>query len=403
MVVPSTGKENDYSWLSRFPKMREWIGDKVVKALAAFNYTIRNKDWEATVEVERNDIEDDQIMGYALQAKGAGQSAAELPADIVFALLSKGFTNLCYDGQPFFDTDHLSGGKSVSNKGTKKLAVTSLAAAKASYGAARTAMRSLKDDEGASLKIRPTIPVVPPALEDDANYLMTADRFPDNTPNPYKGTAEVLVVPELTSDTARFLLDTSKPVKPLIYQERKNRSLSSRPTTTLTTSLCARSSSSVLKPVQMVATASGRWRMAPPGRTHNADSNHCPPRWLSPSRHRPQREYCHRPDDHFSDSELQILENDPNLIVVRLQDVPENAGDGDAVSALTTERDGLRARVSELEATVLQLNRDGDALKQQLASANGTITELETVRDALSQKLDALQAGSENTDKKAKG
>ncbi|MDL0009953.1 hypothetical protein NVR49_25585, partial [Enterobacter roggenkampii] len=61
------------------------------------------------------------------------------------------------------------------------------------------------------------------------------------------------------------------------------------------------------------------------------------------------------------------------------------------------------ARVSELEATVLQLNQDGDALKQQLASANGTITELETVRDALSQKLDALQAGSENTDKKAKG
>ncbi len=71
MEVPSNGKENDYSWLSRFPKMREWIGDKVVKSLAAFNYTIRNKDWEATVEVDRNDIEDDQIMGYALQAKGA--------------------------------------------------------------------------------------------------------------------------------------------------------------------------------------------------------------------------------------------------------------------------------------------------------------------------------------------
>ncbi|HIA7419193.1 TPA: Mu-like prophage major head subunit gpT family protein, partial [Escherichia coli] len=92
MEVPSNGKENDYSWLSRFPKMREWIGDKVVKSLAAFNYTIRNKDWEATVEVDRNDIEDDQIMGYALQAKGAGQSAAELPADIVASLISNGFT-----------------------------------------------------------------------------------------------------------------------------------------------------------------------------------------------------------------------------------------------------------------------------------------------------------------------
>lgn len=179
------------------------------------------KDWEATIEVDRNDLEDDQIMGYALQAKGAGQSAAELPSDIVFALLSEGFTNLCYDGQPFFDTDHLVKGASVSNKGTKKLDVSSYAKAKASYGAARTAMRGLKDDEGASLKIRPSILVVPPALEDDANYLMTADRFPDNTPNPYKGTAEVLVVPELKSDTAWFLLDTTKPVKPLIYQLRK--------------------------------------------------------------------------------------------------------------------------------------------------------------------------------------
>lgn len=221
MLVPSTTKENDYSWLSRFPKMREWIGEKAVKALAAFNYTLRNKDWEATIEVERNDIEDDQILGYKLQAQGAGQSAAELPGDIVFALLSAGFTNLCYDGQPFFDTDHLMNGVSVSNKGTKKLDITSLAGAKASYGAARTAMRQFKDDEGGSLKIRPTLLVVPPTLEDDANYLMTADRFPDNTPNPYKGTAEVLVVPELTSDTAWFLLDTSKPVKPLIYQERK--------------------------------------------------------------------------------------------------------------------------------------------------------------------------------------
>lgn len=109
------------------------------------------------------------------------------------------------------------------------------------------------------------------------------------------------------------------------------------------------------------------------------------------------------PDDHFSDGELEILENDPNLIVIRLQDVPETTGGDDDFSALTAERDGLKVRVSELEATVLQLNQDGDALKQQLASANGTITELETVRDALSQKLDALQAGSENPDKKAKG
>ncbi|HFK9525130.1 TPA: Mu-like prophage major head subunit gpT family protein [Citrobacter farmeri] len=224
MVVPSTGKQNDYSWLGRFPKMRKWIGDKVVKALSAFNYSLVNDDFEATVEVERNELEDDQLLGLATQAAEAGQSAAELPADLVFALLNKGFTLPCYDGQPFFDTDHPVGTDnphSVSNKGTKKLKVGSLAEAKASYGAARTAMRTFKDDEGASLKIRPTILVVPPMLEDDANYLMTAEKFPDGTPNPYRNTAEVLVAPELTSDTAWFLLDTTRQVKPLIYQERK--------------------------------------------------------------------------------------------------------------------------------------------------------------------------------------
>ncbi len=52
-------------------------------------------------------------MGYALQAKGAGQSAAELPADIVASLISNGFYQSCYDGQMFFDTDHLVAGKSV--------------------------------------------------------------------------------------------------------------------------------------------------------------------------------------------------------------------------------------------------------------------------------------------------
>ena len=221
MVEPSTGSQNDYSWLSRFPKMREWIGEKVIKSLAAFNYTIQNKDWEATVEVDRNDIEDDQLLGYAQQAQAAGQSAAELPADIVFALLSDGFKNLCYDGQFFFDSDHPVNGVSVSNKGTKKLNADTLAKAQASYGAARTAMRSFKDEEGESLRINPTVLVVPPALEDVANYLMTADRFPDNTPNIYKGTSEVMVVPNLKSDTAWFLLDTSKLMKPLIYQERK--------------------------------------------------------------------------------------------------------------------------------------------------------------------------------------
>lgn len=221
MRVPSTTGQNDYAWLSAFPKMRKWIGDKVVKSLEAAKYVIVNDDFEATIEVDRNHIEDDQLGIYEPQAKMAGQSSKQLPDEIVYDLVNGGFATKCFDGQNFFDADHNVNDASVSNKGTKKLSAATLAAAKASYGAGRTAMRQFKDAEGRPLNINPDVLLVPPALEDEARLLMTVEKLEDGKPNPYKGTAEVVVDGRLTSDTAWFLLDTTKPVKPFIYQERK--------------------------------------------------------------------------------------------------------------------------------------------------------------------------------------
>lgn len=221
MKVPSTTGQNDYAWLSKFPKMQKWIGDKNVKSLEAAKYTIKNDDWEATVEVDRNDIEDDNLGIYGPQAQMAGASAAQLPDEIVIALVNGGFTNLCFDGQYFFDTDHVVQGVSVLNKNAVALSVASQAAAIASYGVARTAMRKFKDEEGRPLNITPNVLLVPPALEHIALALINNDRLDDGKANPYKGTAEVIVDARLLSDTAWFLLDTTKPIKPFIYQERK--------------------------------------------------------------------------------------------------------------------------------------------------------------------------------------
>ncbi|ENA0261986.1 Mu-like prophage major head subunit gpT family protein, partial [Pseudomonas aeruginosa] len=95
------------------------------------------------------------------------------------------------------------------------------AAAKAGYGAARTAMKKFKDEEGRSLNVSPNVLLVGPALEDVAKMLLTNPRLADNTPNPYVGTAELVVDGRIESDTAWFLLDTTKPVKPFIFQPRK--------------------------------------------------------------------------------------------------------------------------------------------------------------------------------------
>ena len=44
MRVPSLTKEEIYAWLNAFPKMREWIGDRVLRNLSTSDMKITNKD-----------------------------------------------------------------------------------------------------------------------------------------------------------------------------------------------------------------------------------------------------------------------------------------------------------------------------------------------------------------------
>lgn len=221
MRIPSTTGQNDYSWLSNFPKMRRWVGEKHIKALKAYKYSIENADFETTVEAKANDIKDGNMFGYSLQAKTAGISAKQLPDEVVMDLVNGAFTEEAYDGQYFCDTDHDVGGASVSNKITAVLSSATLAAAQAGFGVAKTMMKKFKDDDGRPLNVTPTVLLVGPALEDTAKTLMTAKELEDGKPNPYVNSAEVVVDARITSDTAWFLLDTSKPVMPFIWQERE--------------------------------------------------------------------------------------------------------------------------------------------------------------------------------------
>lgn len=115
MEAPSNTKEQGYPWLGDFPTMREWIGDRVIKDLSAFDYTIKNKSYEATIGVDREDIEDDTLGLYSPRIQGLAQAAKEHPDILVFALLKAAFTTRCFDGQYYCDTDHPWGESQVSN------------------------------------------------------------------------------------------------------------------------------------------------------------------------------------------------------------------------------------------------------------------------------------------------
>lgn len=106
MEVPSSAATEEYGWLGKVTRFREWLGDRVVQALMQHGYAVKNKTWENTVEVSRDDIEDDRLGLYTKLFEQLGQDTAEFPDTLVFALLAAGFTTTCYDGQYFFDTDH---------------------------------------------------------------------------------------------------------------------------------------------------------------------------------------------------------------------------------------------------------------------------------------------------------
>lgn len=147
-LVPSSTKTEDYGWLGKIPRMREWIGDRIIQNLKLHSYSIKNKKFESTVGVDRDDIEDDSLGVYSPIFETLGQNAAEHPDELVFALLPLGFTTVCYDGQYFFDTDH-------------------------------------------------------PVLAADGVTVNSVSNVQAGTGNPW------------------YLLDTRRPLKPLIYQERK--------------------------------------------------------------------------------------------------------------------------------------------------------------------------------------
>jgi phage major head subunit gpT-like protein len=104
--VPSTTSEEHYAWLGQFPRLREWIGDRQIKAMATHDYRIKNKSFEATIEVDRDPILDDKYGLYTPLFEEMGYAGAMHPDELVFSLLPLAFTSTCYDGQYFFDTDH---------------------------------------------------------------------------------------------------------------------------------------------------------------------------------------------------------------------------------------------------------------------------------------------------------
>ncbi|MFZ5483489.1 MAG: Mu-like prophage major head subunit gpT family protein [Pseudomonadota bacterium] len=107
MRVPSTASLENYGWMKELPGMREWVGQRVVNNLEAQGAQLVNKNYEHTIGVDRNNIEDDKLGIFAPMFAMQGEIVARHPDELVWGLLPQGFATRGFDGQYFFDTDHV--------------------------------------------------------------------------------------------------------------------------------------------------------------------------------------------------------------------------------------------------------------------------------------------------------
>ena len=235
-VIQSDKDQETYPWLGQSPAVREWIDERIPKSLAEQKYTIINKKWENSIEVDRTAIEDDQYGQIKIRVQQLAEKFAQHMNKACFNLLRDGGANgggLCYDGQYFFDSDHSDeGSASQSNSGTAGGAIGTVALTALSLWEAIAAMQSLTDPQGEYLDIAPDTLVVPPKLEKTAREILESDYGYSATAmgsastwvgNTLKGRLKLIVTPHCATTgrtSSWFVLDTSGVVKPIILQMR---------------------------------------------------------------------------------------------------------------------------------------------------------------------------------------
>jgi phage major head subunit gpT-like protein len=213
-VVPSDSDEENYAWIGSVPGMREWTGSRLLKTTSNDDYTLTNKTYESTLEIERTAIEDNKLGMIQSRVRAYGMEAARHTEYLVFDQLKEGDTLLAYDGAAFF-----------ANRGTNQNNLGSTALSEDALSTAIATMMKFIDEEGKPYGVMPNLLVVPP------NLWLLGRKLTESPVNVGTTQTDALNVlakiglscitsPYLTDTTDWFLLDTTMACKPIILQQR---------------------------------------------------------------------------------------------------------------------------------------------------------------------------------------
>lgn len=227
---PSTDASNLYYFQDVFPRLERWVGPRSFHNIKLQDYLLENLPFQGGFQIPTEVIEDDKLGAFNQATQNLGRSAKLWPNDLILDTVNAGGTALCYDGQFFFDSDHpleVSGAAATTQTNLH----TSCALTTANLATVHTSMATRRGSDGKVLGVTPNLLVVPEGLRFTAKRILEAElagylaNVASNATdtNIMKGLVGMLVIPELdaTSATTWYLADTTKPLKPFIYQLRR--------------------------------------------------------------------------------------------------------------------------------------------------------------------------------------
>lgn len=236
MEVGSTRASEEYKWLGAAPAMREWIGGRQGKKPSVQGITISNKPFEASFEIPVEDLDRDATGQINVRVQDLATRAALHPDSLLSDLINVSETALCYDGQAFIDTDHVTGDSGTQ---TNDLTTTEVPASNVTTTTRMTAveaadviyqtiahMFTFKDDAGQPINqnARRFAVMASPGHMAGIGAALSAQFLTAGVTNPLLASAFQVVPiinPRLTLTTKIFVFRIDGAMKPFIYQTEK--------------------------------------------------------------------------------------------------------------------------------------------------------------------------------------
>jgi len=227
-VIPSNSDQETFKWLGTLPLMREWGQGRKARGVRTESYSVENLKYEATMEVDRDELSDDKTGQIKIRVNELAARAATHKDYLASELLKNGATSgfNSYDGVTFFNAAHESGESgSQSNVMTPDAADAddpTVPEFKVALKAAIAQMLGCKDDQGHPMSISATglVCVVPPTMYLTALEAVSATVI-SSTSNVLEGAAGIVPFAWLDDASKWYLLKVDVPVRGLILQDRE--------------------------------------------------------------------------------------------------------------------------------------------------------------------------------------